>query len=73
MASPVRVVIKDNEGKPFDPDSLPHAYTYDANGNKLTDTCIEQGAIVRVKTYTYVQVGTAWLVETESAWVNASE
>lgn len=73
MAAPMRVVIKDNEGKPFDPASLPHSYTYDVNGNKLTDTCIEQGAIVRVKTYTYVSVASAWHVATESAWVNQSE
>jgi hypothetical protein len=73
MASPVRVVIKDNEGKPFDPDSLPHSYTYDDNGNLLTDTCVEQGAIIRVKTYTYVEVNSSWLVSTESAWVNETQ
>lgn len=73
MASPMRLVVKDNMGKPFEPSALPHAYTYDANGNMLTDTCTEQGAIIRVKTYTYVEVGTAWHVSTESAWVNETQ
>lgn len=73
MAAPMRLVIKDNLGKPFEPASLPHAYTYDTNGNKLTDTCTEQGAIIRVKTFTYAEVGTTWLVQTESAWVNMTE
>ena len=43
------------------------AYTYDANGNQLTDTCIESGVIVRVKTYTYTEA--VWLVASESAWM----
>lgn len=71
MSASVRVVVKDNLNQTFDPGSLPHSYTYDANNNLLTDTCAEQGAIVRVKTYTYVAgAGNTWLVETESAWIN---
>lgn len=73
MAAHIQTVIKDNLGKQFDPNSLPHSYTYDANGNRLTDTCVEAGSITRVKTYTYVQSGTVWVVQTESAWINENE
>lgn len=69
MANAVRIVVKDNLGKTFDPASCAHQYKYDENNNMSVDTCIEQGAIIRQKTYTYVEVGTAWLVATESAWV----
>ena len=69
MANAVCIVVKDNLGQTFDPASLPHSYEYDANGNLLQDQCIEQSAIIRQKTYTYVEVGTAWLVASESAWV----
>jgi len=73
MSASVRIVVKDANGITFDPNSLPHKYTYDANGNMLTDTCIEQGAVVRQKTFTYVEVNSVWLKASESAWVNATE
>ena len=73
MSASVRIVVKDANGITFDPNSLPHQYTYDANGNMLTDTCIEQGAVVRQKTFTYTEVNTVWLKASESAWVNATE
>jgi YD repeat-containing protein len=70
MSASVRSVVKDNLGQTFDPGSLPHSYTYDANANLLTDTCIEGGAIVRVKTFTYIEQNSIWLMVTESAWIN---
>ncbi|WP_176058144.1 hypothetical protein [Paraburkholderia sp. BCC1876] len=73
MSAGVRVVVKDNLNQTFDPSSCSHALTYDAHGNLLTDTATESnGATVRVKTFTYVQVGTAYFVETESLWINES-
>lgn len=69
MSASIRVVVKDANGITFDPTSLAHQYRYDTNGNMLTDTCIEQRAIVRQKTYTYEQIGESWLVQTESAWI----
>ena len=69
MASATRIVVKDSSGITFDPSSLPHQYTRDTAGNMLTDTCTEAGSIVRVKTYTYEEIGGAWCVQTESAWV----
>lgn len=73
MSASVRTVIKDSNGITFDPTALPHQYTYDSNGNMLTDTCIEQGSIVRVKTFTYVEVNSIWLKASESAWENVAE
>jgi hypothetical protein len=73
MAQPVRIAVKDANGIAFDPASLPHAYSYDTNGNRLTDTCFEQGAVVRQKTFTYVQINDVWLIETESAWDNITQ
>lgn len=73
MSTSTRIVVKDNRGITFDPGSMPHQFTRDSNGNLLTDTCIEQGAIVRVKTFTYEEIGGAWYVQTESAWANQSE
>ena len=73
MAASVRTVVKDSNGITFDPASLPHTFTRDANGNMLTDTCIEQGAIVRVKTYGgWTLYGAQWFHLTESEWVNES-
>ncbi|NYH24700.1 hypothetical protein [Paraburkholderia bryophila] len=72
MSASTRIVVKDTDGITFDPTSLPHAYTYDTHGNMLTDTCIEAGSIVRVKTFTYEQIGEAWVVQSETAWVNQS-
>lgn len=73
MSASTRIVVKDSDGIAFDPASMPHSFTYDANGNMLTDTCVEQGAVVRQKTFTYVQINSLWLVSTESAWLNISE
>ena len=73
MSSSVRIAVKDTSGITFDPASLPHAFTYDSNGNLLQDQCIEQGAIVRVKTFTYTEINSAWMVATESAWINVTE
>lgn len=73
MSASVRIVVKDANGITFDPESMPHAYTYDTNGNRLTDTCFEQNAVVRQKTFTYVEVNSAWFVATESAWLNVTE
>lgn len=73
MSASTRIVVEDSSGITFDPASLPHSFTYDAHGNLLTDTATESnGATVRVKTFTYVQVGTAYFVETESLWINES-
>ena len=69
MAEGVRLLVKDANGVTFEPGALPHQYTRDANGNMLTDTCIEAGSIVRVKTYTYEEIGSGWYVQTESQWV----
>ncbi len=73
MAAGIRSLVKDDRGITFDPASLPHSFAYDTNGNMLTDTCIEQGSIVRVKTFTYAQVNGMWLMQTESVWVNETE
>jgi hypothetical protein len=70
MSASTRIVVKDSNGITFDPASLPHSFTYDANANLLTDTCFEQGAVVRQKTFGYTQVGGVTLVESESAWEN---
>jgi YD repeat-containing protein len=59
-------MIVDSEGHPFDPNSCFHAYSYDANGYLVADTCADQDTgIVRVKTYT--QVGRYLFVQ--SAWM----
>lgn len=68
MTARINTVVLDSKGVGFDPASLPHSYTYDANGNMLTDTCVD-GATTRVKTYTYTQVASAWKVATVSGWV----
>ncbi|WP_175787456.1 hypothetical protein [Burkholderia anthina] len=68
MTARINPVVLDSKGVGFDPAALPHAYTYDVNGNMLTDTCID-GATTRVKTYTYEQVASVWKVATVSAWV----
>ena len=74
MSASVRTVVKDANGITFDPASLPHAFTYDGNNNMLTDTCFEQSAVVRQKTFTYQEgANGVWLVATESAWVNVTE
>jgi hypothetical protein len=74
MSASIRIVVKDNLGITFDPASLPHTYTRDENGNMLTDTCIEGGAIVRVKTYGgWTQYGAQWFNLTESAWINQAQ
>ncbi|MBR8161983.1 hypothetical protein KDW98_12500 [Burkholderia vietnamiensis] len=44
--------------------SLPHAYTYDGNGNVLTDT-ITSGNQTFVKTYAYTGVQ----LTSETGWV----
>ena len=73
MAAGVRILVKDSAGIAFDLASCAHRFTYDANGNLLTDTCFEQGAVVRQKTFTYVQINDVWLIETESAWDNITQ
>ncbi|MBB5543349.1 hypothetical protein A8H39_10785 [Paraburkholderia fungorum] len=74
MSANVRVVVKDANGITFDPTSLPHSFTYDANNNMLTDTCFEQGAVVRQKIYTWEEgANGVWLKGTESAWINVNE
>jgi len=53
---------------------MPHAFTYDANNNLLTDTCFEQSAVVRQKTFTYQEgANGVWLKATESDWVNVTQ
>ena len=60
------MMIFDSEGHPFDPDSCIHAYSLDANGYLVADTCVDQKTgIVRAKTYT--QVGRYLFVQ--SAWM----
>jgi hypothetical protein len=73
MSASVRTVVKDANGIAFDPASLPHSFTYDSNGNMLTDTCVEQGAVIRQKTFTYAETNGVWLKQTESAWINATD
>ncbi|MGF6994657.1 hypothetical protein [Paraburkholderia sp. GAS32] len=74
MSASVRTVVKDANGITFDPSSLPHEFTYDANNNMLTDTCFEQSAVVRQKTFTYLEgANGVWLVKAESAWINVTE
>ncbi|HDR9003229.1 TPA: hypothetical protein QDA99_002813 [Burkholderia vietnamiensis] len=44
--------------------SLPHAYTYDASGNMLTDT-VTKGTQTFVKTFTW----SGTLLQSETGWV----
>ena len=73
MSASIRIVVKDSNGITFDPNSLPHSFTYDENGNLLTDTCVEQGSVIRQKTFTWAEVNSVWLKQTESEWVNVTE
>lgn len=73
MSASVRTVVKDANGITFDPNSLPHSFSYDENGNLLTDTCVEQGAVIRQKTFTWVEVNSVWLKQPESAWINVTD
>jgi len=74
MAEGVRILVKDANGVTFEPGALPHQYTYDANNNVLSDTCFEQSAVVRQKTYTWEEgANGVWLKATESNWVNVTQ
>jgi hypothetical protein len=74
MAEGVRLLAKDANGVTFESGALPHQYMYDANNNMLTDTCFEQGAVVRQKMYTWEEgANGVWLKGTESAWINVTE
>lgn len=71
MTARIHTMIVDSSGVSFDPASLPHTYKYNGDGTKATDTCVDSAGVVRVKTYTYVTVGAAQLVGSESGWVQA--
>lgn len=58
------IVLDSTRQISFDPDSLPHTYTYNGDGTLATDS-VTFGAAVFVKTYTY----TSGKVTGESAWV----
>ena len=74
MPQSVRTVVKDANGITFDPASLPHEFTYDVNNNMLTDTCFEQSAVVRQKTFTYQEgANGVWLKTIESARLTVTE
>jgi hypothetical protein len=73
MSVGVRILVKDSAGISFDPASCAHQFSHDANANVLTDTCFEQGAIVRVKTFTYNEIGAVWVVATETQWINVTD
>lgn len=70
MSARIQTVIYDNEGNAFDPNSLPKAYTYDANNNMTEIVCTLKDGSTRTKTMTYVAGGEgAWLLESESSWI----
>lgn len=65
LATPSDLVL-DSAGTAFSPASCSHAYSYDGSGNLTTDTATN-GAVVRVKTLTYVSGNmtgeTKWVVQ----------
>jgi YD repeat-containing protein len=69
MTARIQTMITDASGVSFDPESLAHAYTYDANGNMLTDTCVDGSGLTRVKTYTYTEINTAFFIASETRWI----
>jgi hypothetical protein len=74
MGTATRIVVKDSQGIEFEPGALAHQYEYNANNNMLTDTCFEQSAVARQKTFTYQEgANGVWLVATESALQNVTE
>lgn len=44
---------KDSAGTLFDPTSLAHTFTYNGSGQILTDTCVDDRGVTRVKTFTW--------------------
>jgi YD repeat-containing protein len=73
MAEGVRLSVKDANGVTFEPGACDHQFSYDANGNLLVDTAIENGAIVRQKARTFTQINGTWFAATESRWINVTE
>jgi hypothetical protein len=69
MTARIQTVIADSAGVSFDPESLSHKITYDANGCMLTDTCVDASGLTRVKTYTYVEINTAFFIASETRWI----
>ena len=68
MSARIQTVVVDNLGKSFDPESASHAFAYDGQGNLLTDACLLEN-VTRVKTFTYIEVNSVYVVATESRWI----